>query len=325
MTANPLVITQGDPAGIGTEIAVKALRSLGNEMPLVLIGDAGVFASEVGGEGIHIIPDLSDLSAGQLNILHRPFPAPVRPGAPDPRNAQRIADNIAEAVHLCQSGQAAGLVTNPINKDALQSGTSFPFPGHTEYLAHLTGVEDPIMLLAAPELRVVPLTIHVALREVPALITADHLSRTIQSVHSALQTDFGIADPRIAVAGLNPHAGENGRMGREEIEIIQPVMTSLREKGYRLTGPSSADTMFTPSARADYDVAICMYHDQALIPIKTLAFDAGVNVTLGLPIVRTSPDHGTAYDIAGTGVARADSLISAIRLAWEISGNRGLR
>jgi 4-hydroxythreonine-4-phosphate dehydrogenase len=245
------------------------------------------------------------------------------PGRPQPAQAQAVIDVIARAVALVQEGQAHALCTAPIHKQALQEGAGFAFPGHTEYLAHLAGVPRVVMMLAAPDLRVVPATIHIPLAEVPQALTPDLLDATIRITHAALIRDFGLANPRLAVAGLNPHAGEGGRMGREEIEVIAPVLDRLRAEGMDLRGPLSADTMFHAVARAGYDAAIAMYHDQALIPVKTLDFDRGVNVTLGLPFIRTSPDHGTALDIAGQGRANPTSLIEALRLAGTLAGARG--
>jgi 4-hydroxythreonine-4-phosphate dehydrogenase len=214
------------------------------------------------------------------------------------------------------------VVTNPINKKALYDGAGFAFPGHTEFLAHLGGVARSVMMIAGPELRTVPVTIHCALAEAIRALDGPLIEETARILHAALIRDFAIPAPRIAVAGLNPHAGEGGTMGREEIGIIAPALERLRAEGLDLAGPLPADTMFHPRARAGYDAALCMYHDQALIPAKTLAFDEGVNVTLGLPFIRTSPDHGTAYDIAGKGLARPDSLIAALRLAGRMAAAR---
>ena len=241
------------------------------------------------------------------------------PGQPDPRNAAAVIEVIARGVDLVMRGEASALTTAPIHKKALMDGAGFRFPGHTEYLAHLAGVERVVMMLACPDLRVVPTTIHIALADVPDALTPELLRDTIRITHAALRQDFGVTAPRIAVAGLNPHAGEGGAMGREEIDTITPVIEALRAEGLALSGPQSADTMFHAGARAGYDAAICMYHDQALIPIKTLDFDAGVNVTLGLPFVRTSPDHGTAFDIAGKGVADPSSTLAALRMAARLS------
>jgi len=233
-----------------------------------------------------------------------------------------VIDVIARGAGLVQSGQAVGLCTAPIHKQALQEGAGFAHPGHTEYLAHLAGVDRVVMMLASDRLRVVPATIHIPLCEVPQALTGDLLEQVIRITHAALIRDFGVAAPRLIVAGLNPHAGEGGRMGVEEIEVITPVLDRLRADGFDLRGPISADTMFHAAARNRYDAAIAMYHDQALIPIKTLDFDRGVNVTLGLPFIRTSPDHGTAFDIAGQGVANPASLIEALRMAQAMGQAR---
>src|SRR5690606_4039106 len=222
-------------------------------------------------------------------------------------------------------GRAAGVVTNPITKKLLQDGAAFAFPGHTEYLAHLGGVPRTVMMLSAPGLRVVPVTIHLPLSEVPRVLSVRLIRDTARIVHDALVRDFGIDRPRLAASGLNPHAGEGGAIGREEIEIIAPALGDLRAEGIDIAGPLPADTMFHPAARARYDAALTMYHDQGLVAIKTLDFARGVNVTLGLPFVRTSPDHGTAYDIAGTGRADATSLVEALRLAGEIAAERARR
>jgi len=234
-----------------------------------------------------------------------------------------VINAIARGVALVQDGLAAALCTGPIHKQALQDGADFAYPGHTEYLAALAGVDDVVMMLASATLRVVPTTIHIALNDVPTNLTATRLQRTIEITHAALIKDFGIPNPRLAIAGLNPHAGEGGKMGREEIDIIIPVLQKLRTKGLDLIGPLSADTMFHAEARAKYDAAIAMYHDQALIPIKTLDFDRGVNITLGLPFIRTSPDHGTALDIAGQDKANPTSLIEALKTAARMAEVRG--
>ena len=233
-----------------------------------------------------------------------------------------MIDVIARAATLARMGKAGALCTLPIHKKALKDGAGFGFPGHTEYLAYLAGDVKVVMMLCSDRLRVVPATIHVALAEVPRLLTAELLDEVIRGTHAGLVRDFGIEKPRLAVAGLNPHAGEGGVMGREEIEVMAPVIARLRAEGFDLRGPLSADTMFHHRARATYDAAICAYHDQALIPIKTLDFDAGVNVTLGLPYVRTSPDHGTGFDIAGQGIARPDSTIAALRMAVKLAAAR---
>jgi len=257
-----------------------------------------------------------------LPVLPQPLAAAVEPGRPDPANAASVRASIARAVELARAGEAAAVVTNPIHKGVMYQG-GFRFPGHTEFLAHLLGVEgNEVMMLACPLLKVVPVTIHVSLAEAIASLNKATIVSVGQATHRALRQDFGIAAPRLAVAGLNPHAGENGAMGREEIDIIAPAVAELRAAGVDAFGPLPPDTMFHAAARARYDAALCMYHDQALIPLKTLGFDEGVNVTLGLPVVRTSPDHGTAFEIAGTGAANENSLMEALRLAAEIAGNR---
>jgi 4-hydroxythreonine-4-phosphate dehydrogenase len=232
---------------------------------------------------------------------------------------------IDAGVRLAMAGEVAALCTAPIAKKVLADGAGFAHPGHTEYLAHLAGGADVVMMLACDALRVVPATIHIPLADVPTALTPALLERTIRITHAGLIRDCGIATPRIAVAGLNPHAGEGGRMGHEELDWIAPLVGRLRATGLDLTGPLPADTMFHPAARARYDVAICAYHDQALIPIKTLDFAGGVNVTLGLPFIRTSPDHGTAFDIAGRGIADPSSMIAALRMARDMAERRGAR
>jgi 4-hydroxythreonine-4-phosphate dehydrogenase len=258
-------------------------------------------------------------------VLAQAFPDPATPGRPSPANASAVVAAIARGVELVTRGEAAALTTLPIHKKALIDGADFRYPGHTEYLAHLAGVDRVVMMLACPALRVVPATVHVPLAEVPAALTPHRLSDTIRITDAALRRDFGLERPRIAVAGLNPHAGEGGAMGREEIEVITPVLDALRAEGLGLSGPHSADTMFHAGARAGYDAAVAMYHDQALIPIKTLDFAGGVNVTLGLPFIRTSPDHGTAFDIAGTGRADPASFIAALELARDMARSRAAR
>lgn len=315
MADRPLVMSCGDPSGIGPEIAAKAWAALGQERPFVWLGDPRHLPHSC---AYRIVSDVADWAGQDLPVLPVAFAADASAGQPDPANAAGVVAAIAQGVALVQAGHARGLVTCPIHKAALKAGAGFGFPGHTEYLAYLAGVDRVVMMLASDALRVVPVTIHIPLADVPGALTADLLDATIRITHAALIRDFGIAEPRIAVAGLNPHAGEDGTMGPEESDIIAPVIARLQRDGMTLRGPLPADTMFHAPARARYDVAVCMYHDQALIPIKTLAFDEGVNVTLGLPFVRTSPDHGTAYDIAGQGVARPDSLIAAIRMAWDM-------
>jgi len=262
--------------------------------------------------------------AQALPILHRPLAAPVTPGKPNIAHAGAVIGAIEEAVALAKSGHAAGVVTNPIQKASL-TAAGFPHPGHTEFLGELAGTGvPPVMMLACPELRVVPVTVHEALAKAIARLNPGLIIETTRIVDAALKRDFGIAAPRLAIAGLNPHAGEAGTMGREEIDIIAPAIAALRAGGIDARGPMPPDTMFTALARPRYDAAICLYHDQALIPIKTIDMAGGVNVTLGLSIIRTSPDHGTALDIAGKGLADPASLMAAIRLAGQLAEKRGL-
>jgi len=321
----PLVLTCGEPAGIGPELAVSARAALGGAVPFFLIGDPRHLPAGSAVQEIAAPAEAAAVPAERLPVLVHPFPAPATPGRPDPANAAAVIETIARAVALVQAGEAAGLVTGPISKQALKEGAGFAFPGHTEYLAALAGGARVAMMLASPLLRVVPVTIHVPLSEVPAALTPAALEETLRLTHAGLIGDFGIAAPRIAVAGLNPHAGEGGTMGREEIEVIAPVLERLRAGGMALSGPHPADTLFHPAARARYDAAVCMYHDQALVPLKTLDFAGGVNVTLGLPFVRCSPDHGTAFDIAGRGLADPTSTVAALRLAAELTARRGGR
>ena len=318
----PIALTCGEPAGIGPEIAVKAWEALGAELPFFWIGDPAHLPHGTPWRRIERPAEALHVSAVALPVLAHPFPGPALPGQPVPENAAAVIAVIARAVKLAQAGEAAAVCTAPIHKKALKDGAGFAFPGHTEYLAALAGVSRVVMMLAAPALRVVPVTIHIPLSEVPAALTPDLLRETIRITHAGLQRDFGIESPRLAVAGLNPHAGEGGAMGQEELAMIAPVLVQLRAEGIDLSGPLPADTMFHPGARARYDVAICMYHDQALIPIKTLDFAGGVNVTLGLPFIRTSPDHGTAFDIAGKGIAEPTSLIAALRMADQMARAR---
>jgi 4-hydroxythreonine-4-phosphate dehydrogenase len=309
----------GEPAGIGPEIAIKAWAKLGGEIAgrkLRLVGSAQVFREAC--RWADLAPD--SIIPAILETAHSPV---VAHGRPDAKNAGAVIAAIAVGARNALSGKAAALVTAPIHK-AVLTEAGFPFPGHTEYLAELTGAKRAVMMLAGPDLRVVPMTIHVALAEVARKLDAGAIMETGEIVLAALARDFGIAKPRLAVAGLNPHAGEEGTMGREDRTIIAPAIKKLRALGHDVTGPLSADTLFHADARRKYDAALCMYHDQALIPIKTLNFWNGVNVTLGLPIVRTSPDHGTALDIAGRGIANPESMIAAIEMAASIADRRGL-
>ncbi len=321
----PLALTSGDPAGIGAEIAVKAWQQRSDLPPFFLIDDPeriSALGMDVPVAEIELPEEVSEVFENALPVLLHEFPERVVPGNADPRNAEATVRAIDRAVDYASEGLAAGVVTNPINKKVLYDGAGFRWPGHTEYLAHLGGVDRTVMMLTAPELRVVPVTIHIALSEVPKALTSQAIVETGRITARALRHDFGIPEPRLAVAGLNPHAGEGGAMGMEDIDVVAPAIQVLRDEGIDAVGPLPADTMFHPEARARYDVALTMYHDQGLIPIKTLDFAQGVNVTLGLPFVRTSPDHGTAYDIAGKGVADPRSLMQAIRVAGQMAQAR---
>lgn len=321
MPALPIILTCGEPSGIGPELAPRARAS---GVPFVFLGDPRHLPA--GTRWVEIADPAEPLPQDALAVLRHDFPAPAIPGRPDPANAPAVVEVIARAVGLVMAGRAAGICTLPISKQALREGAGFAFPGHTEYLAHLAGDVPVVMMLASttvtPPCRVVPATIHIPLARVPELLTPALLEQTIRITDAALRRDFAIARPRIAVAGLNPHAGEGGMLGDEETRWIAPLLERLRAQGLDLAGPLPADTMFHPAARARHDVAICAYHDQALIPIKTLDFAGGVNVTLGLPFPRTSPDHGTAFDIAGQGIADPASTIAALRLARDMAANR---
>ena len=318
----PVALTCGEPAGIGPELAVQARTILGNSLPFFWVGDTRHLPTSAPFTEIVSPSDAASVDADRLPVLPHIFAAANVPGQPDPANAQGVIDVIARGVDLVQSGAASALCTAPIHKQALQDGAGFAYPGHTEYLAALAGADHVVMMLASDMLRVVPATIHIPLKDVPEALDADDLRQTIRITHEALMRDFGIATPRIVVAGLNPHAGEGGKIGTEDRDVIAPVIKALQDEGMEIAGPLSADTMFHAAARARYDAAIAMYHDQALIPIKTLDFDMGVNVTLGLPFVRTSPDHGTAFDIAGQGKANPTSLIEALKLAARMAEAR---
>ena len=323
----------GDPAGIGLDIVLAALAGGATLPPFVLIADPAAVADRMAALAIKLEPvvvdrasDAQRLTAGKIAILPIPCAAPVSPGRPDPANAAATIASIELAAELVHRGAASAVVTNPIAKHVLQSA-GFAHPGHTEFLGELAkrfwGVTaEPVMMLAAPELRVVLATIHVALSRVPGLLTQDLIERTARTTLAALSRDFGVARPRLAVCGLNPHAGENGLMGTEDDAIIRPAVARLAAEGHDIKGPYPPDTLFHEAARARYDAVLAMYHDQGLIPLKTLAFDHGVNVTLGLPFVRTSPDHGTAFDIAGTGKASPTSVIAAMNLADDMAARR---
>lgn len=311
-----LALTMGDPAGIGPEITLAAWRALRDELPFVLLGDASL------GRAVGSVAEAGAVFADMLPVLPVALAVPSTPGRPDPANAGAVTASIERAVRLALDGEVDGIVTNPIAKSVLKAA-GFPHPGHTEFLAALTGrAGQEVMMLAGPSLRVVPVTIHVSLRRALDLLRTDEIVRVSRTAAEALRRDFGIARPRLAIAGLNPHAGEDGYMGSEEATLIRPAIAALRGLGIEASDPMPPDTMFTAQARVRYDAAICMYHDQALIPLKTIDMANGVNLTLGLDLVRTSPDHGTAFDIAGQGIADPTSLIAALRMAASIARTR---
>lgn len=331
----PLALTQGDPAGIGPDITLAAWlrRSELDLPPFLFLGDPAVLSSRAAQLGLTVpLKDADpatacDVFPDALPILRIEAGADVIAGQPDVDTAKGTIAAIEMAVSLSMNGKTSAVVTNPIAKSVLYEA-GFGFPGHTEFLADLatraTGKPlMPVMLLAGPKLRAIPVTIHIPLKDVPQALTSDLIIETCRITAHDLRTRFGISNPRLAVAGLNPHAGENGALGKEDDEIVRPAIDALRSEGIDAFGPLPADTMFHEEARRRYDVAICMYHDQALIPAKALGFDDSVNVTLGLPFVRTSPDHGTAFGIAGKGIAKEDSLVAALKLASQISGKTG--
>ncbi|MBL8565522.1 MAG: 4-hydroxythreonine-4-phosphate dehydrogenase PdxA [Hyphomicrobiaceae bacterium] len=332
----PLAVTMGDPAGIGPEIALAAWlrRDVEHLAPFAILGDAQMLSARAGLLGLEIpiarigrFEEAATTFARSVPVLDVPLATPAAPGRPDAANGPAVIAAIERAVAATHAGEAAAVVTNPIAKSVLYAA-GFRHPGHTEFLADLAlrhwpdEPAEPVMMIASDLLRVVPLTIHIALARVPGAISTASIVKTARIMAAALDRDFGIAQPRIAIAGLNPHAGEDGSMGLEDRDIVAPAVAELRAEGLAITGPHPADTLFHAARRATYDAVLCMYHDQALIPVKTLAFDTGVNVTLGLPFVRTSPDHGTAFDIAGRGVASPSSLIAALRLAASMAERR---
>jgi 4-hydroxythreonine-4-phosphate dehydrogenase len=328
----------GDPAGIGLDITLTAWHARReHRLPaFIVLADPDALAARARSLQLGVAIERCDpqQAAGvfgrALPVLPLPLGEVARPGEPCIGNAAATLASITRAVELVAAGACTALVTNPIAKQTLYAA-GFRHPGHTEYLSELARKLvpghrwPPVMMLAAPMLRVVPVTVHIPLHDVPGALSVALIVETARITAAALKSDFGIGTPRIAVAGLNPHAGEGGSIGREDEEIVRPAVELLKKEGLAVTGPHSADTLFHAEARKGYDAVLAMYHDQALIPLKTLAFDDGVNVTLGLPFVRTSPDHGTAFDIAGTGRARPDSFIAALRLADELGRRRRRR
>jgi 4-hydroxythreonine-4-phosphate dehydrogenase len=323
----PLALTLGEPAGVGPDLALAlwADRDARGVPPFLLVGDPKLLAARARLLGLEVKLTESDAAqaasrfAASLPVLPVGISSEAAPGKPDATSAPVARAAIERAVELVRAGKLAAIVTNPIAKSIMQKA-GFAFPGHTEFLAHLAAVPGaksprPVMLIWCKELAVVPVTIHVPLAEVPRLLTADLIVETGRIVANEMVRRFGIARPRLAACGLNPHAGEGGTLGREEETVIRPALERLKAEGIAVTGPHPADTLFHAEARIRYDVALGMFHDQVLAPIKTLAFERAVNVTLGLPFVRTSPDHGTAFDLAGTGRANPSSLLAALKLA----------
>ena len=325
-----LLVTPGEPAGIGGELLLKAVASGEKNLwtiddpdrleALAKCGDIDVVITTVGTSHTDTLP------LGHLGVIPMIWPDEVNPGVPSPKNAPQVIRAISDAVSMIKGGNADAMITNPIQKATL-TAAGFAHPGHTEYLAELDRGADgeekyPVMMLANASLRITPLTIHVPLRDVFALITHERIIKTLRLMANGLMMDFGIKTPRIAVTGLNPHAGESGTLGDEEINLIMPAIHQLNEEGIIVTGPHSADTLFFEDRRQEYDAVLAMYHDQALIPVKTLDFHHGVNITMGLSFIRTSPDHGTALDQAGRFTARPDSLIAAITMARQMVKNR---
>lgn len=327
----PLAISIGDPAGIGPELIALAWASRAEAglQPFCVVGGAQVLAAAAEARGIicpiHTIPDPAEahqVFSDALPVLGG-LDASYTAGSPDLAGAMLAMGSLEQATQLTLHGAASALVTAPIAKGELAK-VGFDYPGQTEFLADQCslGAQDAVMMLAGPSLRTIPLTVHCALADVPGLISHDLICHKARIAAAALARDFGIMHPRIAISALNPHAGEGGKFGHEEAQIIAPAIATLRAEGIHATGPHPADALFAPHHRAHFDAALCMYHDQALIPIKALEFDSGVNVTLGLPIIRTSPDHGTAFDIAGKGVANPGAMIAAIRMAGECAARR---
>jgi 4-hydroxythreonine-4-phosphate dehydrogenase len=327
----PLAVSLGDPAGVGPELLAEAWARREREglPPFFAVHGAQVIAAAAKARGLDVpvAPISAPWEAARAFASGLPVlgtgDTGYRPGAPDTEGAALALESLRLATELARSGEAGAVVTGPIAKARLAE-VGFDFPGQTEFVAHACGIaaEDAVMMLAGPQLRTVPITVHCALADVPRLLSPALIANRARIVANAMQRDFGLASPRLAIAALNPHAGEDGRFGDEEARIIAPAIAALRAEGIAATGPHPADAMFAPHERETYDAALCMYHDQALIPLKALDFDAGVNVTLGLPIIRTSADHGTAFAIAGTGEARPGATIAALRMAATCAERR---
>jgi 4-hydroxythreonine-4-phosphate dehydrogenase len=333
----PIAVTMGEPAGIAPDITLLAWRAMQARPGICffVIGDphllkarANLLGLDIGIKVIESSSEAGEAFTGALPVLPQSVPKEPEPGRIDPANSKAVIGAIKRAVELAVLGQVGAIVTNPIQKKVLYT-QGFEYTGHTDYIAALirsTGLEaEPVMMLAAPGIRTVPLTVHIPLRDVVRALTSESIIRQARVVNSDLKRYFGIASPRIAIAGLNPHAGEGGALGGEEQSTIDPAIETLKREGMNVEGPLPADSLFHPEARSRFDIVICMYHDQALIPVKTIGFHEGVNATLGLPIVRTSPDHGTALSLAGSGKANPLSLICAIELAASMAEHARLQ
>ncbi|PTW60438.1 4-hydroxythreonine-4-phosphate dehydrogenase [Breoghania corrubedonensis] len=328
----PLVVTMGDPAGIGPELLLAAWRNRAEFglPPFYVLADPDVMRTRARDLAIHVgvatctPEEVEQCFASALPVVTLENRADTRSGADAPASPDAVVEAIATAVAHVKAGLATGMVTSPITKKSLYAA-GFKYPGHTEYLGALAATHwpdepaAPVMMLAGPDLRTVPITVHIPIHAIPQAWLKERIIEVARITARDLETRFGIATPRLVLAGLNPHAGEGGTIGHEDETVSRPAVEQLRAEGIDIAGPLPADTLFHARARKGYDAALCAYHDQALIPVKTLAFDETVNVTLGLPFVRTSPDHGTAFDIAGKGIARPDSLVAAIRLADQLS------
>lgn len=317
----PLVLTAGEPAGIGPDLCVL-LAQMSFVGSMVILADRDVLAQRASLlELPFALPEYSAGGDARLSLLHLPAAAPVRPGVLDPTNAPYVLDGLERAIAGCLDGEFAGMVTGPVHKGVINDA-GHAFTGHTEFLADRTGTRQVVMMLAGGGMRVALATTHLPLRAVADAITSASLLRTLRILHEALVADFCISKPRVLVAGLNPHAGEGGHLGREEIDVIEPVLRQLRNEGMDLVGPLPADTLFQRKNLSNADAVLAMYHDQGLPVLKHASFGEGVNITLGLPIIRTSVDHGTALDLAGTGRIDAGSLKVAIESAWSMAQNR---
>lgn len=325
-----MALTMGEPAGIGPDITIAAWQALRETGPaFVLVGSAKVLTDraarldlDIGLSSVETPAEAVDVFAERLPVIEGEMACPVVAGEPDDANSPAVLSAIEAAVGLVLSGDASAVVTNPIHKAVLY-GTGFRFQGHTDFIAdlcHRAGLDaEPVMMLSTEGLRTVPITVHIPLKDVPGELSTGSIIRQVRIAYADLRTKFGIAAPRIAVTGLNPHAGENGTIGHEETDIIRPAIDELADTGIDVEGPLPADTVFHSEARCKFDLIVCMYHDQALIPVKTIGFHDGVNTTLGLPLIRTSPDHGTALSLAGTGKANPSSLVAALKLAAQMA------